>query len=576
MADDDQARAQSRLREFKNVNKGKDEWKNRRNTSSSTQRANKRENQISKRRHAFNAESSPSGGVDVSQLATYIQMMNSDDHATVHEGVKSIRLLMCVKKDPPIKEAVNARVHWKLVSFLDKFDYPDIQFDAAWALTNIGSGDSEDTRSVVEAGSVPPLVRLLKSPVDKVRVQATWALGNISGESHECRDMVLREGAMQSLLELLWNAMNSLDNYAGGANNAQDHELLSTGTWAISNFVRGDKSGSDYYQLIEGAVDFLARIINYSDDHPTLADACWALSYLTDSDSVRIQKVVEAAVTTRLVKLMDYKSTMVVAPALRTIGNIVTGNDIQTNVVLQCDALSALDNLLESENDMIRKESAWAMSNIFAGTVEQVKKPLEEVDDGNGNKVPRYQIVTKLLSMMMSDSHPKARKEAAWAITNLITNGKPEDMQLVMIDYDGLRAIMSFLKMDVLNLGQIRNKGNTKSAETMGHLAHNILTALHQTVLPAGANMGYDYNIFSQRIQEVAGTDVFEQLALFPVVQTGKLKTMPLPTLASEILVTFFPEAADQATEYNNANHGVNANGEMEFNPNLQAGGIQL
>lgn len=83
---------------------------------------------------------------------------------------------------------------------------------------------------------------------------------------------------------------------------------------------------------------------------------------------------------TRQVLLVDcaavcrHQSSNVLVPALRTVGNIVTGDDLQTQIIINCGALSCLLHLLKtSQKKSIKKEACWTISNITAGTKEQIQ-----------------------------------------------------------------------------------------------------------------------------------------------------------------------------------------------------------
>ncbi len=71
-----------------------------------------------------------------------------------------------------------------------------------------------------------------------------------------------------------------------------------------------------------------------------------------------------------------HQNSNVLVPALRAVGNVVTGDDLQTQIIINCGALGCLSHLLKtSQKKSIKKEACWTISNITAGTKDQIQVP---------------------------------------------------------------------------------------------------------------------------------------------------------------------------------------------------------
>ena len=336
------------------------------------------------------------------QLPAMVQGVMGNDPAVQTECTTQFRRLLSIEKNPPIQNVIDAGVVPRFVEFLQRDDNPALQFEAAWALTNIASGTSDHTKVVMEVGAVPIFVRLLLSPNDDVREQAVWALGNIAGDSPPCRDLVLQAGAMQPLLQQLHQNSKL--------------SMLRNATWTLSNFCRG-KPQPDF-EMVRPSLPTLSQLI-FSPDEEVLTDACWALSYLSDGPNEKIQAVIEAGVCRRLVELLLNPSPAVQTPALRTVGNIVTGNDLQTQFIINNNALPCLLALLSSPKKGIRKEACWTISNITAGNKEQIQAVVEN------NIIPP-------LIQLLTNAEFDIRKEAAWAISNATSGGNSQQIKFLV------------------------------------------------------------------------------------------------------------------------------------------------
>ena len=274
------------------------------------------------------------------------------------------------------------------------------------------------------------------------------------------KEVVLAAGVMDPLLKCL-------DDHP------QNLSLQRIGSWAISSLVETklqQKAGkttpstsdsSPTHDIdVPSLLPTLQRLLN-SSDHEVLSYTCWALSHLCDGPSSHIAAVVTSpdprdvpgGLVPRLVDLLLHNSWRVTKPALRTIGNIVCAECVEepvipgidgsiptsppastdfTEVILDCEAVPRLKLLITHSNREIQKEACWTLSNIAAGTNDQIQAVIDS------DAIPP---LVQLVNDKNTDQEVKS--EACWVVLNATSCGT--DQQIEVLVSEGCVSVLGLL-----------------------------------------------------------------------------------------------------------------------------------
>jgi len=463
-------------------------------------RKNKRQENLSKRRNVVRVGSDNTPGKNkhprTDQPTTFSMekagLIYSSDQQTSLKGLKYVRQIMSVDKNPPTTEIVDSGLVTKLIEYLTYVNYPGHQIEAAWVLTNLISGESSVARNIIDNTTLGNyMLELIKSRNDKLRDQAFWCIGNIAGEADKYRDVLLSSNCIDVLI-------GSLKYEVDRSKRVISH--IQNQTWVLSNMFRGKQRQPRQNHYGIKALPLISEIYKKCLDEEVIVNLNWTVHGISNRlHNDQLDLLFESGIVNRrFVNMLSAKSKIYL-PVLRVCGNIIAGPNNTAQKLIDLGFMEYLKKFVYVTSSRIRKEAFWIISNIAAGNKSQIQSIFD-----NG--------LIFRASDGIDNGTWEIKKECCYVLVNAIKGGTISNVKQ-LVDEEVISKMARFL------------------SQTDNRLINEILGAFDK-ILQMDCNNG----IYKIMIEEMALDEI------------EKLQTHSDPSIyanAVELIETYFSEISD-------------------------------
>lgn len=364
-----------------------------------------------------------------STLQLCIQQLSGEDKEEQYTGTRRLRELL-TWHDPPVKQVLRSGILSILIELMCDITQPVTQLEAAWCITNIAASEkTEHVRILVEEHHVLECIVTLLTNAQVLQVevleQVLWSLCNVVGDSYKWRDRFLQSAiGLSSVLALLKSPEQV------------PLKILRLVCWLFANLSRGRMRPD--LSLIRPILPVIANLFHM---HPTLAQdprcleelACCLKEWSEDEQPVmafkRIESIFAAGLVLPLLPLLSDNNLplQVLQPLVALFGNLVTGTDLQTDILLEMGLLKRVKPLLRHPDTLVRRKCCWLLGNLMAGTTQQIQCVMDS------------KVIPAMVRMSLRDKRD-IRVELTWAWCNAICGRGTLDQVQYLLDHGALES----------------------------------------------------------------------------------------------------------------------------------------
>jgi len=372
---------------------------------------------------------------EITALADSIQ---AKDEKVQLEAVTKLKNLLVksnfTQLEVLVEKVVSAGILGHLAQIIKSTEDFLIKFHAMWCFVNICCGNSSHVSKALDTGVLDLVFKiidgaLVANPIDQnhldLTVECVWLLGNIAGDVTEHRDTCLEQHAADKIVLL--------------ARKFPDHEkLIEHSSWALQNFV--SKKPSPFWNQISESFKWLLSIIQ-DNKYPSkvVYYALWGICYISSSYPL---DVVDSGSIPTLVQYLGSSENKLIFPALQTLGNLLSSTkDHYTDEVLKQPAfIDLLFKLSNSDNERIKIYATWSISNIAAGSPDQISKIIDN---------PEY---INILNDKIKGTDEKIRYQASCALANLVFRASVAQIESLVTNNNYLEGLLEMMKQPDLRV----------------------------------------------------------------------------------------------------------------------------